>query len=90
MRKASRWRLGGLPDSLPAMSKPTTPSSRWRSATSAISVERAAWRMAVTSSPTSMGRSALAFSNPASIASTASSGESPPSMHSSGAMRTSA
>ena len=44
---ASRWRVGGLPASLPAMSKPTTPASRWRTASSAISVEWAAWRMAV-------------------------------------------
>ena len=38
------------------MSKPTTPSSRCRTATSAISTERAAWRMAVTMSPTVIER----------------------------------
>ena len=36
--KAARWRVGGLPASLPAMSKPTTPESRWRRASSAISL----------------------------------------------------
>ena len=45
--KASRWRLGGLPASAPAMSKPTTPASRWRTASSAISSDLAAVRMAV-------------------------------------------
>ncbi len=38
------------------MSKPTTPSSRWRTASSAISTDRAAWRIAVTISPTLIGR----------------------------------
>ena len=39
--------VGGLPASAPAMSKPTTPSSRWRTASSAISSDRAAVRIAV-------------------------------------------
>ena len=38
---ASRWRVGGKPASAPAMSKPTTPSSRHATASSAISRERA-------------------------------------------------
>ncbi len=42
----------GSPASAPAMSKPTTPSSRYRTASSAISRERAACRIAVTSAPT--------------------------------------
>ena len=43
---ASRWRVGGIARLRPAMSKPTTPASRWRTASSAISTERAAgaWR----------------------------------------------
>ena len=44
---ASRCRLGGQPASAPAMSKPTTPSSRWRTASSAISSDLAAVRIAV-------------------------------------------
>ena len=47
--KASRCLLGGLPASAPAMSKPTTPASRCRTASSAISSERAAVRIAVSS-----------------------------------------
>ena len=47
--KASRWRLGGQPASAPAMSKPTTPLSRCLTASSAISSERAAVRIAVSS-----------------------------------------
>ena len=45
--KASRCRLGGQPASAPAMSNPATPRSRYRTASSAISSERAAVRMAV-------------------------------------------
>ena len=45
--KASRCRLGGLPASAPAMSNPTTPASRCRTASSAISSDRAAVRIAV-------------------------------------------
>ena len=44
--KASRWRVGGWPASAPAMSNPTTPASRHRTASSAISRLRAAVRMA--------------------------------------------
>ena len=44
---ASRWRVGGYPASAPAMSKPTTPASRQRTASSAISRLRAAVRIAV-------------------------------------------
>ena len=44
--KASRWRVGGWPASAPAMSNPTTPASRQRTASSAISRLRAAVRMA--------------------------------------------
>ena len=44
--KASRCRVGGNPSSAPAMSKPTTPASRQRTASSAISRLRAAVRMA--------------------------------------------
>ena len=39
---ASRWRVGGWPASAPAMSKPTTPWSRNRTANAAISRDRAA------------------------------------------------
>ena len=42
----------GNPASGPAMSNPTTPRSRWRSASSAISVPRSRCRMALTSWPT--------------------------------------
>ena len=87
---AARCRVGGLPASLPAMSKPTTPESRWRSASSAISLELAAWRMAVASVPMVIGRPALPSRNPSSTDSTTSSRVRPPSMCSSGAKRTSA
>jgi hypothetical protein len=87
---AARWRVGGLPASLPAMSKPTTPSSRWRRASSAMSLELAAWRMAVASVPIVIGRPALPSRKPSSTASTTSSSVRPPSMCSSGAKRTSA
>ena len=90
VRKASRWRVGGWPASLPAMSKPTTPLSRWRRAASATSLELAAWRMAVTSRPISQRPSAVPRRNPSSMASMASSRVRPRSRHSSGAMRTSA
>ena len=46
------------------MSKPTTPESRWRSASSAISVELAAWRMAVASVPMVIGRPGAAEPEP--------------------------
>ena len=77
------------------MSKPTTPASRQRIAHSATSTERAAWRMAVTSSLITIGRPAAAARadpsrNPSSIASTASSSVRPFAVHSSGAIRTSA
>ena len=48
-RNASRCRLGRLPASAPAMSKPTTPTSLCRTASSAISSDRAAVRIAVSS-----------------------------------------
>ena len=48
---ASRCRVGGKPASAPAMSKPTTPVSRYRTASSAISCDRAACRIAVSSVP---------------------------------------
>ena len=59
------------------MSKPTTPTSRYRTASSAISVDRAACRIAVSSVPTRIGvpaarASAEPASNPASTASTTS------------------
>ena len=82
--------MGGWPASLPAMSKPTTPSSRWRSAASATSFEFAACRMAVTISPMSMSCSAWPARKPRSIASIASSSVRPASRQSSGAIRTSA
>ena len=56
---ASRCRVGGNPSSGPAMSKPTTPASRWRTASSAISVEWACWRMAESRPRMTMGRSRL-------------------------------
>ena len=46
---ASRCREGGQPFSAPAMSNPTTPESRNRTASSAISSDRAAVRIAVSS-----------------------------------------
>ena len=70
---ASRCRVGGYPASGPAMSNPTTPSSRWRTATSAISTERAACRIAVTIRPIVIGRPSDPRRNPSSIAVTASS-----------------
>src|SRR5277367_1563915 len=76
------------------MSNPTTPLSRNRIASSAISRDSAACRIAVTRQRTTIGRSAAAaaFSpsaKPASTASTTSSNESPRLMCSSGANRTS-
>ncbi len=41
--------MGGKPASAPAMSKPATPRSRQAIDSSAISIERAAWRIAVSS-----------------------------------------
>ena len=41
--------MGGKPASAPAMSKPATPRSRQEMASSAISIERAWWRIAVSS-----------------------------------------
>ena len=92
---ASRWRVGRKPASGPAMSKPTTPSSRCFTASSAISIDRAAWRIAVTSVRTTIGWPAAAarcspIRNPSSTARTTSSGVSPPAVESSGANRTSA
>ena len=56
LQQVERLALGaaGNPASGPAMSKPTTPRSRWRSASSAISVPRSRWRIALTSWPTRM------------------------------------
>ena len=88
--KASRWREGGWPASGPAMSKPQTPWSRWRRASSAISRLLACWRIAEQSTLTVSPRPALPRSNPASTASTTSSRLRPASMWSSGAKRTSA
>ena len=53
---ASRWRVGGKPASAPAMSKPATPRSRQAMASSAISIERAWWRIAVSSWRTTIRR----------------------------------
>ena len=88
--KASRWRVGGLPASLPAMSKPTTPASRWRTASSAISVEWAAWRMAVTIVPIVRFVPAVPCRKPSRTAATTSSRVRPSSRCCSGAKRTSA
>ena len=88
--KASRWRVGGLPASLPAMSKPTTPASRCRTASSAISVEWAAWRMAVTMVPSVRAVPAVPNRNPSTTASTTSSSVRPSRRCCSGAKRTSA
>ena len=83
--KASRWRVGGKPFSGPAMSKPTTPRSRWRTASSAISVEWACWRIADRIDRTVMPLSLLPAANPAVTASTTSSMVRPASMCCSGA-----
>ena len=87
---ASRCRLGGQPASAPAMSKPTTPSSRWRTASSAISSDLAAVRMAVSRAYTVIGRPLLPSRKPSSTALTTSSRLSPRSVCSSGANLTSA
>ncbi len=68
---ASRCRVGGKPASGPAMSKPTTPSSRCRTASSAASTERAAWRIAETSSFIAIRRPSL----PRSLLALAEAGE---------------
>ena len=88
--KASRWRVGGKPFSGPAMSNPTQPRSRQRTASSAISTERAYWRIAVQRNLTRIGRptaaaAAMPRSKPARTDSTASSSESPAAVDSSGA-----
>ncbi len=85
-------RDGGKPASGPAMSKPTTPRSRWRTASSAISVPRSRWRMALTSWPTRMDPPAsstprTASSMPDCTASTAWSSDSPRVRCCSGAQR---
>ena len=72
------------------MSNPTTPSSRQRTAHSATSTERAAWRIAVTSAFMTIGcPAAAAFAapsrNPSRFASTTSSSVRPFSVDSSGA-----
>src|SRR5688500_14548478 len=77
------------------MSKPTTPVSRKRTANSAISCERAACRIAVSSVPIRIGRPAAAAcsapsAKPASTASTTCSSVSPRARCCSGAKRTSA
>ncbi len=87
---ASRWRLGGQPASAPAMSNPATPRSRYRTASSAISSERAAVRMAVSRAYIVMPRPALPMRKPSSTASTTSLRLSPPATCSSGANLTSA
>ena len=87
---ASRCLLGGLPASAPAMSNPTTPASRCRTASSAISSDRAAVRMAVSSAYTVMLRPRLPRRKPSSTASTTWSRLRPPVTCSSGANRTSA
>ena len=88
--KASRWRLGGQPASAPAMSNPTTPLSRCRTASSAISSDLAAVRIAVSSAYTLIGRFPLPSAKPARTACTTSSRVRPRSVCSSGAKRTSA
>ena len=87
---ASRCRLGGQPASAPAMSKPTTPSSRWRTASSAISSDLAAVRIAVSRAYTVIPRPSLPWRKPSRTASTTSSRLSPRSVCSSGANLTSA
>ena len=92
---ASRCAAGGNPFSGPAMSKPTAPASRWRSASCAISVDRSACRIAVTSCPARIDRPASAAirvpsSIPACTASTAWSRVSPFRRCCSGAQRASA
>jgi len=87
---ASRWRVGGKPFSGPAMSNPTQPRSRQRTASSAISTERAYWRIAVQRNLTRIGRptaaaAAMPRSKPARTDSTASSRDSPAAVDSSGA-----
>ena len=72
------------------MSKPTTPAFRYRTASSAISSERAAVRIAVSSAYTVMPRPALPIRKPSRTARTTSSRLSPPATCSSGANRTSA
>src|SRR5262249_47768413 len=66
---ASRCRLGGLPASAPAMSNPATPRSRYRTASSAISSDRAAVRIAVSSAYIVMPRPSLPSRNPPRTAS---------------------
>ncbi|SLI47844.1 Uncharacterised protein [Mycobacteroides abscessus subsp. abscessus] len=88
--KASRCRVGGYPASAPAMSKPPTPRSRQRTASSAISRERAACRMAVSRQVTTIGWPAAAAARspsrkPARVCSTTSSRLSPRSRCCSGA-----
>ncbi len=72
------------------MSNPTTPLSRCRTASSAISSDLAAVRMAVSSAYTVIGRFSLPSAKPASTARTTSSRVRPRSVCSSGAKRTSA
>ena len=76
---ASRCRVGGKPASAPAMSKPATPRSRQAMASSAISIERAACRIAVSSWRTTIVPPAAAMpsSKPRWTASTTSSRVSP-------------
>src|SRR5690349_10617864 len=74
------------------MSNPTTPASRYATASSAISIDRALCRIAVSSCRATIGRSATAIpcSNPSRTASTTCSSVSPRVRCCSGAYRTSA
>ncbi len=87
---ASRCAAGGNPFSGPAMSKPTTPSSRCRTASSAISRERWPSRIAVARNAMVIPRPALPRRKPSRTDPTTSSSVSPRRVQSSGAMRISA
>ena len=81
--------------SAPAMSKPATSRSRYSTASSAISRDRAAWRMAVSRARTRIWWPATAAAadpaaNPSRTASITSRNDSPRSVCCSGAKRTSA
>ena len=92
---ASRCRVGGKPASAPAMSNPATSSSRNAMASSAISRDRAACRMAVSSSLARIrcprrGRRVVPAATPSSTARTTSVSVRFRSVCSSGANRISA
>ena len=72
--------MGGKPASAPAMSKPATPRSRHAIASSAISIDRAWCRIAVSSWRTTIlpPLAAIPASKPSCTAATTSSRVSPP------------